>query len=100
MKLDWRWNFYQLLWTGGFAILFLPTLPETLPSRALLGKAKRIRRAKIPGYENVRAPCEVHEQSLMTNFKIALLRPWRILVDPIASFLAVYMIVVYTLLYM
>lgn len=98
LKLDWRWNFYQLLWCAGFACLFLPTVPETLQSRCLLHKARRLR--KIPGYEHVKAPIEVEGKKLTEIFKIALLRPWRIVFDPIAGLTAIYITVVYTLLYM
>jgi DHA1 family multidrug resistance protein-like MFS transporter len=76
------------------------TIPETLPSQVLLNKAKRIRRAKIPGYENVIAPVEATDRSLKGIFKVALTRPWQILFDPISLFCAIYLSVVYTLLYM
>lgn len=76
------------------------TLPETLPSQVLLNKAKRIRRAKIPGYENVKAPVEDTDRSLVGIFKVAVTRPWRLLVDPISFLVAIYLSVVYALLYM
>ena len=84
LKLNWRWNFYQLLWFGGFSLLLLPTIPETLPSRALMAKAKLIRQAKLPGYEHIQAPLEVQDRSLLQIFQVAILRPWQILFDPIA----------------
>lgn len=76
------------------------TIPETLPSQVLLNKARRIRKAKIPGYENVIAPVEATDRSLKTIFKTALTRPWQILFDPISFASAVYLSVVYMLLYM
>ncbi|KAK4623566.1 Major facilitator superfamily multidrug transporter mdrA [Fulvia fulva] len=100
LKLDWRWNFYQLLWLAGGSLLLLPLIPETLPSRALLTKARRIRKAQAPGYESVRAPLEVEDRSLLEIFKVTLTRPWAILLDPIAAMIAIYMTLVYTLLYM
>ena len=100
LKLDFRWNFYQLLWLGGSSLFIMPTIPETLPSQTLRAKAKRIRAAKIPGYENIQAPIEVEGRALSTLFKIALSRPWRILVDPIAFLVGIYITVVYSLLYM
>ncbi|KAJ6167110.1 hypothetical protein N7470_002557 [Penicillium chermesinum] len=66
----------------------------------LYNKAKRIRRNKIPGYENVRAPVEASDRTLLTIYKVALTRPWIILFDPISFLCAIYMSVVYTLLYM
>ena len=76
------------------------TIPETLPSQVLLNKAKRLRRLKVPGYENVQAPVESTDRTLMGIFRVAITRPWIILVDPISFAVAVYLSVVYMLLYM
>lgn len=100
LKEDWRWNFYVLLMLAGGTLCVMFTLPETLPSQVLLNKAKRVRRAKIPGYENVIAPVESTDRSLMGIFKVAILRPWIILFDPISFACAIYLSVVYMLLYM
>ncbi|TKA28618.1 hypothetical protein B0A50_02945 [Salinomyces thailandicus] len=100
LKKDWRWNFYVLLWLAAFTLLIMWTLPETLPSQVLLNKARRIRAAKIPGYEHVKAPVEVTDRTLMGIFKVALTRPWIVLVDPISLLVAIYLSVVYMLLYM
>lgn len=97
---DWRWSFYVLLWLAAGTIPFMLTIPETLPSQVLLNKAKRIRRAKIPGYENIIAPVEATDRSLVNIFKVALTRPWKILFDPISFACAIYLSVVYMLLYM
>lgn len=98
LKLNWRWSFYQLLWFAGGSFLFVLMVPETLGSRCLLHKARRLR--KIPGYEQVKAPVEVEGKKLTDIFRVTLLRPWRILLDPIAGLTAIYITVVYTLLYM
>lgn len=100
LKENWRWTFYVLLWLGGVTELLMFAIPETLPSVVLLNKAKRIRRAKVPGFEKVLAPVEAENRSLMAIFGVALTRPWKILVDPISFFVAVYLSVVYALLYM
>lgn len=100
LKEDWRWNFYVLLWFAGFVELLMFTIPETYPPRVLINKAKRIRALKLPGFENVQTPMEASGRNLMEIFKVALSRPWRILVDPISLACAVYMSVVYALLYM
>jgi MFS transporter, DHA1 family, multidrug resistance protein len=76
------------------------TIPETLPSIVLLNKARRIRAAKVPGFEEIKAPVEAHDRKLSAIFKIALSRPWKILIDPISLCVAVYLSVVYMLLYM
>lgn len=100
LKKDWRWNFYVLLWFGGITELLMFTIPETLPSIVLYNKARRLRTLKISGYENLRAPVEATDRTLAGIFKVALLRPWIILVDPISFLVAIYLSVVYTLLYM
>lgn len=74
------------------------TIPETLPSIVLFNKAKRL--SRLQGYENIKAPVEHTDRSLAGSFKVALTRPWKILVDPISFFVAVYLSVVYELLYM
>lgn len=70
---DWRWSFYVLLWLAALTIPFMLTIPETLPSQVLLNKAKRIRKAKVPGYENVKAPVEVTDRTLAGIFKVGKL---------------------------
>lgn len=100
LKKNWRWSFYVLLWLGGLSLAFLITIPETHPATVLTNKAKRIRRRKIPGYENVQSPSEASNQKLGQIFKIALTRPWIILFDPISFLVALYISVTYTLLYM
>ena len=97
---DWRWSFYVLLWLGGISLVFLVTIPETHPATVLTNKARRIRRLKIPGYENVQSPSEASGQKLGQIYKIALTRPWIILFDPISFLIALYISVTYTLLYM
>jgi DHA1 family multidrug resistance protein-like MFS transporter len=100
LKKDWRWNFYVLLWLAGATEVLMFTIPETLPSVVLTNKARRIRAAKVPGFEDVKAPAEAEDRKLTAIFKVALIRPWKILVDPISFLVAVYLSVVYTLLYM
>lgn len=76
------------------------SIPETLSSQVLMNKARRIRRAKIPGYENVLAPVEATDRKLASIFTVALVRPWIILFDTISLLCAIYLSVVYMLLYM
>jgi len=100
LKLNWRWSFYVLLMLAALTLIPMITIPETLPSQVLLNKAKRVRRLQIPGYENVKAPVEETDRSLVGIFKVALTRPWIILFDPISFAVAIYLSVVYMLLYM
>lgn len=69
---DWRWSFYVLIFLAAGTIPIMLTIPETLPSQVLLNKAKRIRKAKVPGYENIRAPIEATDRSLAGIFKVSM----------------------------
>ena len=100
LKLNWRWDFYVLLWFAGITWILMMTIPETLPAQVLTNKARQLRAAKIPGYEDVRSPAEGDSKTLPEIFQVALSRPWRILLDPIAFFVAIYMSINYALLYM
>ncbi|RDL37995.1 MFS multidrug transporter-like protein [Venustampulla echinocandica] len=100
LKEDWRWNFYVLLWLAGITSIFMFTLPETLPQVVLLNKARRIRKLKTPGHEDLKAPIEGTDQKLSSIFRVALTRPWKIMIDPISFLIAIYLSTVYTLLYM
>ncbi|KAJ9614382.1 hypothetical protein H2200_002518 [Cladophialophora chaetospira] len=100
LKEDWRWSFYVLLWLGGVSELLMFTIPETLPSIVLLNKARRLRATGVPEYQNIQAPDEAAGRDLGAVFKAALLRPWRILFDPISFLVAIYLSIVYLLLYM
>lgn len=83
--------------TKGF---YEQTIPETYAPIVLVNKAKRIRRANPERYGNIQAPAEAGGHHLGQMFKVALLRPWQILFDPIAFLIAIYISVIYTLLYM
>jgi DHA1 family multidrug resistance protein-like MFS transporter len=100
LKENWRWNFYVLLWFAVGTAVLMFTIPETLTTIVLANKARRLRRLKVPGFEDVKAPVEVTDRTLAGMYKVALTRPWRILVDPISLLVAVYLSMVYMLLYM
>lgn len=100
LKKDWQWSFFVLLWLGGATEILMFTIPETHAPTILRHKAKRIRKAKIQGYEDVKSAGEAEDRSLIALYKVALTRPWVILFDPISLLVAIYMSVVYTLLYM
>ena len=99
LTVGWRWTFYVMLMMGGATELLVFTIPETLPAVVLIKKAQRIRKAN-PEYKDVLAPAEAQGRSLRSIFGVALIRPWQILFDPISFLVAIYMSVVYTLLYM
>lgn len=100
LKLNWRWDFYVLLWLGGITWVLMFAIPETLPPMILIHKARRIRALNIPGFENIKAPAEASDRRLASMFRVALTRPWKILIDPISLLVAIYLSVVYALLYM
>ena len=100
LKEDWRWVFYVLLWLGGASMLLMFTIPETLPAVVLTNKAKRLRATGKPEFQDIKAPAEASDKNLVAIFKVAMVRPWLILFDTIALLAAIYMSVVYTLLYM
>ena len=100
LKEDWRWSFYVLLWLGGATELLMFTIPETLPSLVLINKAHRLRATGVPEYQDLQAPAEAQGRKLADVFKVALIRPWQILFDPISFLAAIYLSVVYLLLYM
>ncbi|OAP55305.1 hypothetical protein AYL99_10278 [Fonsecaea erecta] len=100
LKEDWRWSFYVLLWLGGVTELLMFTIPETFPPVVLINKARRLRATGIPEYQELQAPAEAEGRRLTDIFKVALIRPWQILFDTISMLVAVYISVVYLLLYM
>ncbi|KAK8913539.1 Efflux pump FUBT [Metarhizium anisopliae] len=100
LEKDWHWVFYVLIWLGAGTWLIMLTIPETHAPTILLHKAKRIRKTKVPGYEIVKAPVEMQDRSIKSVFGVALTRPWIILLDPISLLCAIYLAVVYMLLYM
>lgn len=98
---NWRWSFYVVLWLGAPTWLAMLTLPETYPSVILLRKARRIRaNPPDPSFALVQTREEAQGRSLKRNFAIALARPWSILFDPISFLCAIYIAVVFSLLYM
>ncbi|KAF4126986.1 Sugar (and other) transporter [Geosmithia morbida] len=94
----WRWIFYVILMLGGATALLMFTIPETHAPTILTAKARRIRAQGV--HRAVRSRAEGGSQTLRQAYLVALTRPWVILFDPISFLCAVYMSVVYTLLYM
>ncbi|USW50136.1 Putative major facilitator superfamily, MFS transporter superfamily [Septoria linicola] len=99
LKKDWRWFFYVLLWPGGASLPLVLMLPETLPSKILRKKAAR-ERQRGSDVSDVESQAQFSEQSLSTLLRIALTRPWRILIDPISLACTAYTALIYMLLYM
>ena len=100
LTMNWRWCFYVMLMLGGFTEIMMFTIPETHPPTVLMNKARRIRRLNPEKYSHIQAPAEAAGRSLRAVYKVALLRPWQILFDPISFLVAIYLSMVYMLLYM
>jgi DHA1 family multidrug resistance protein-like MFS transporter len=100
LEMNWRWCFYVLLWLAFPSLVLMLTISETLPEIILLKKAQRIRELQWAECESVKAPVEADSRSLSASLTIAMTRPWRLLVDPISLLVAIYLSVVYCLLYM
>lgn len=96
----WQWTFYVLIMFGGGTLLLMLTIPETYPGVVLVNKARRLRALNPEKYGDIVAPAEAQGRSLKSMFSVALLRPWQILFDPISFCIAVYLSLVYMLLYM
>lgn len=92
----WQWGFGWLLILAAATEALVLTIPETYAPQLL---KERARRARAAGHD-VKARSEVQTQSMTQAYKIALVRPWQILVDPISFLIAIYLAVVYMLLYM
>ena len=63
-------------------MLFLFTYPETQAVTILAAKARRAQ--KTHGHSNVKPPAAIMGKSLLALFRVAFIRPWKIMFDPIA----------------
>lgn len=100
LKKDWRWSFYVLLMLGGASAVLMFAIPETHPPTILLRRAVAVRKARFPGFEGLRAHVEDESPGLVGIYKVALLRPWELLFDPISLLCAIYVSVTVGLYYM
>ncbi|KAM0234623.1 hypothetical protein ACHAP5_010017 [Fusarium lateritium] len=96
LEKDWHWGMYACLWLGSFSMALMFTIPETHSSRILVHKAKRTRRQ---GHD-VQAEAEAASPKLVQLYKIALTRPWVLLLDPICFLCCLYSCVMSALQYM
>ncbi|KAL2842038.1 major facilitator superfamily domain-containing protein [Aspergillus pseudoustus] len=97
---DWRWSFYVLLFLGALTECMVFTIPETLPSRILVNKLRKLKNEGAIRDIELEYLARMDEKSLLSSFKETLYRPWVIMLDPIASLVAVYTSLVYMLQYM
>lgn len=96
----WRWLYWiQLILSGVSWILITFTVPETYGPTILQKRAKKLR--KETGDTKFVTETELDSRPLGEKLKIFLLRPFQLLIlEPIVLFVAIYMSVLYGLLYM
>ena len=98
----WRWTIWELLWLGGFTLIFLFFFfPETSSSNILYRRAKRVR--QVTGEKRFKSQSEVEAESL-TASDIAtdlLVRPFTLnFQEPIVLLLNLYIGLIYALFYL
>lgn len=96
----WRWLYWlQLILSGVAWGLITFTVPETYAPTILARRAKKLR--KETGDQKYVTETELDSRSMGEKLKIFLLRPFALLLlEPIVLFIAIYMSVLYGLLYM
>lgn len=98
-NLGWRWDFWIVAITYGFFTIYHAILcHETYTPVLLARKTMRLRRAS--GNERLRSVTDTG-MSKTRHLKLAWLRPIRMLfLSPIAGFLAIYVAIMYGILYL
>ncbi|TKA73218.1 hypothetical protein B0A55_07779 [Friedmanniomyces simplex] len=98
--LGWRWLYWiQLILAGACYILITFTVPETYAPTILARRAKKMRK-ELNDSKYVTEQ-DLDMRPLSERLRVFLLRPFQILfMEPIVLFLAIYMSVLYGLLYM
>lgn len=96
----WRWLYWLQLIVSGVAWAVITfTVPETYAPSILLKRAKKMR--KETGDTKLVTETELDARPLGEKLKIFLFRPFTLLImEPIVLFMAIYMSVLYGLLYM
>ena len=96
----WRWLYWiQLILSGFCWLLLIITVPETYAPTLLSRRAKALR--KSTGVTSYTTETELDTRPFSERLRIFLLRPLQLLfLEPIVLFIAIYMSVLYGLLYM
>ncbi|OBS19114.1 hypothetical protein FPOA_10838 [Fusarium poae] len=96
LKKDWHWGTYVCLWLAAFSLFPMFTIPETHSDTILSQKAKL---ARNQGY-NIQSGQEASKPKLTQLYKIALTRPWMLLLDIISFLCCIYSCIIAALQYM
>jgi MFS family permease len=95
---SWRWTEWIMLITGGLVLsLIILFQRETYPPLLLKWKAQHFRR--ITGDDRYRSELEITKSTLWTRLKIALQRPFLLTGEPIVILMALYLTVLYIILF-
>lgn len=99
-NLGWRWLYWiQLILSGAAWALITFTVPETYAPTLLARRAKKMR--KETGDSRFVTEADLDTRPLGQRMKLFLVRPFQLLcLEPIVLFIALYMSVLYGLLYM
>lgn len=97
----WRWvEGVMAIFTGALCIIGALTIPETYAPVLLKNRAAAMSKRTGKIYKS-KIECDRGKQSLGQSFRIALSRPWVLLLkEPIVLLLSIYMAIIYGTLYM
>ncbi|KAJ7777149.1 major facilitator superfamily domain-containing protein [Mycena metata] len=98
---SWRWPILELLWIGGFTLMFLLLLlPESYGPTILLRRARRLR--KLTGNPELKTATERAGKARTVNGQIydALVQPLILSIEPVVLFCNVYIGFVYAMFYL
>lgn len=103
MANGWRWPMWEMVWVSGFSLPFLfIAFPETLAANILKRRASRLRKLTGKTKAEISSQGERDQAGLskVDLAKTALLRPIRLLMEPVVAFLSIYLGFVYALFYL
>jgi len=99
---SWRWTIWELVWLGGFTLVFLFFFfPETSSSNILYRRAKRIRKAT--GDDRLKSQSEIEAETLSGRDVVVdvLVRPFALnFQEPIVLVLNLYIALIYAVFYL
>lgn len=95
---SWRWTEWTMLIASGLVlVLVLLFMPETYGPLLLQWKASHYRR--ITGDDRFRCEHEIIDATLFSRLKVSMTRPFLMLAEPIIMAMALYITVVYIVLF-
>ncbi|KIM99898.1 hypothetical protein OIDMADRAFT_126316 [Oidiodendron maius Zn] len=95
---SWRWTEWITLILAGLVLCVIVLFQkETYPPLLLKWKAQHLRR--ITGDDRFQAELEITKTTLWTRLKISLKRPFQLMSEPIVMLMALYLTVIYIVLF-